>query len=189
VLVLLDGSPAMFLRPGYVERTTAQIVDGTIQHEVMSLVHDMASSGTLDADDAADIPAQFAAHFEQGSGPRWVARFCTAYVAHLLMGLRAIDDLRHGGNGGLKDGDEEVASEPPAARTIFIRATDGMGVRRRADAEAESQVKSDASSEPRDRNWWTSEAGVETHSLPGTHFGMLHPRSGIVEVLNEVLQA
>lgn len=50
----------------------------------MDVINDMSTSGSLD--DAEEVSHQFSDHFQKttagGSGPKWVARFCKAYVAH-----------------------------------------------------------------------------------------------------------
>jgi hypothetical protein len=53
----------------------------------------MSTSGALD--EAEEVTQQFIDHFQKvtagsGSGPKWVARFCKAYVAHGM-----VPSLRH----------------------------------------------------------------------------------------------
>lgn len=150
----------------------------------------MASSGAID--NASDITHQFSAHFEQvqagSSGARWVARFCKAYVAHsacwvlvshwlylhvtlVLMGLRASEDLAQRKKLGALD------DFPwPSSRTILVRADDGVG----------AQPAAEGSSKFLDLDSWTSD--IEMRELPGTHFGILSPSSGLADVLNEMMQ-
>ncbi|KAJ3555439.1 hypothetical protein NM688_g2577 [Phlebia brevispora] len=173
VVVMLEGAPALFARQEFVDSTTRKILDGTLRYEIMSLVDDMVSSGTLD--NAVDISQQFAAHFEQvqagGSGAKWVARFCKAYVAHMLMGLR----MGEGDTTWRKDHSTLKEKVWPSARTIFVRAKDGLF----------AQSASEEASAWFDPDLWRSD--VEIHELPGTHFGVLNPHSGLADILNEVL--
>ncbi|KAI3601476.1 polyketide synthase [Moniliophthora roreri] len=171
-LVLLDGSPTLFKRPSFQSYTLGRIFDGGIRDDILEIVRDMVASGTLD--DSDDLADQFAEHFKQaqdgGSGPAWIARFCTAYVAHILMGVRR--------------GKEFIAAEAkaggklslawPAKRTVLVRALDGISV----------QSYSAGSTEYFDLDLYIMD--VEKHDLPGTHFGILAPSSGLDAILDKL---
>jgi len=136
----------------------------------MKMIEDMSRSGTLDG---AEVIAQFADHFSRvsqgGSGPKWVARFCTAYVAHILMGIRASTDISR------QQDAKESTPFWPAKRTVLIRASEGISTK--------SYV--DGASRLFDLENWTSD--VELYDVPGTHFSILNPASGLAEILNGIV--
>jgi len=137
----------------------------------MDVIADMATSGSLDHAD--DVTEQFADHFEKvtqgSSGPKWVARFVKAYVAHVLMGIRASIDFSRSETGN-------VVSTWPAKRTVLVRADQGISV----------QAFAEGSSKYFDLEKYVPD--VDLYELPGTHFGILNPKSGLAEVLNMVLK-
>jgi len=88
----------------------------------------------------------------------------------VLMGLRAsIDASKRLEDGTLKD---EVW---PSKRTVLICADKGVA----------SQPHAAGASRLFDLDNWVS--NVELHELHGSHFGILNPNSGLVEIINEVL--
>jgi len=136
----------------------------------MDVIKDMTQSGTLDD---AEVTGQFADHFSRvsqgSSGPKWVARFCKAYVAHILMGIRASMMVSRQQAAG------ELTAIWPAKRTVLARADQGVS----------GQPYADGASRLFDlENWATN---VELYDVPGTHFGILNPESGLAEMLNDVL--
>nr|ART89046.1 polyene polyketide synthase 1 [Agaricomycetes sp.] len=170
-LLMLDGSPALFRLPLFVEYTKNRIVEGTIRDDIMDVINDMSTSGTLD--NAEEVSQQFSDHFQKtttgGSGPKWIARFCKAYVAHILMGIRASKEslkLRRSGT--------QTTQPWPAARTVLVRASNGL-----ATATTALGV-----SQALDMDVWVPD--VQLHELEGSHFGILSPDSGLSGILNEV---
>jgi len=82
----------------------------------MEIVIDMRDSQAVDnADSMVD---QFREHFEKmtagESGAKWVSRFCKAYAAHLMMGIRAYHELS-----------EQMGGQWPAERIILVRGSEG----------------------------------------------------------------
>jgi len=136
----------------------------------MEVIEDMSRSGTLDG---AEVISQFADHFSRvpqgGSGPKWVARFCKAFVAHILMGIRASTEISRQQNAG------EYTPFWPAKRTVLIRASEGIF----------TQSYSDGASRFFDLENWASD--VELYDVPGTHFSILSPASGLAEILNGIV--
>jgi fatty acid synthase, animal type len=63
----------------------------------------------------------------------------------------------------------------PSERTVLIRADKGMG----------SKTYSEGASRFFDLENWTS--NIELHELHGSHFGILHPNSGLAKIINKVL--
>ncbi|ESK88629.1 polyketide synthase [Moniliophthora roreri MCA 2997] len=171
-LVLLDGSPTLFKRPAFQSYLMGRIQDGSFQEDILDVVNDMASSGTLD--DAEDLGRQFADHFQRakegGSGPKWVARFCTAYVAHLIMGLRCGKEF----NALEAKYGKDAMGAWPAKRTVLVRALSGVS----------AEPYAAGASEYFDLDVYGS--GVEKHDLPGTHFGILAPKSGLDAILDKL---
>jgi fatty acid synthase len=139
----------------------------------LDVISDMSQSGTLD--DAEEVTVQFADHFSRlaqgGSGPRWVARFCKAYVAHILMGIRVSLDISRKLDAG------EVAPVWPTDRTVLIRAKQGVS----------TQSYADGASRLFDLDRWVP-SDVELYEVEGTHFGILNPDSGLAEILNDVVE-
>jgi hypothetical protein len=140
----------------------------------MNVIDDMSTSGCLD--DTEEVKMQFSDHFSPvqhgGSSPKWVARFCKAYVAHVLMGVRAtIDSARREAAGEL------VNSVWPAKRTVLVRAENGVATQ--SYAEGVSRVF--------DLDGFVS--NVELYELQGTHFGILNPDSGLSEILDTVVRS
>ncbi|PCH43240.1 hypothetical protein WOLCODRAFT_74423 [Wolfiporia cocos MD-104 SS10] len=173
VLIMLDGAPTLFHRPYFREYTKRRLTEGTLRDDIIDVVGDMSTSGSLDG--AHEITHQFADHFKEsktgGSGPKWVARFCKAYAAHVLMGVRASKEvLKREEDGTLKD------LAWPTARTVLVSATNGVAV----------QPYAVGASKYFDLEAWAPH--IELHELPGTHFGLLNPDSGLAEVINGVLQ-
>ena len=127
----------------------------------MEMIEDMSRSGTLDG---AEVISQFADRVPQGgSGPKWVARFCKAFV---LMGIRASTEISRQQNAG---------ESTPAKRTVLIRASEGIF----------TQSYSDGASRFFDLENWASD--VELYDVPGTHFSILSPASGLAEILNGIV--
>ncbi|KAL4254858.1 hypothetical protein ABKN59_004677 [Abortiporus biennis] len=184
-LIFLDGSPAMFEREAFRNYILSQVEIGTMKNDILDVVKDMAHSNILD--NADDLYDQFIAHFEGGgSGPSWIRRFCSAYNAHLLMGVRASLEVKRSGMvfaGSRKDSSEsleegQVLIEWPANRTVLVKAT--RGLRLDSWAQGVSNVF-DLQRQIGD------EDKVEVYDVEGSHFGILNPASGLVEVLREVL--
>jgi fatty acid synthase, animal type len=87
------------------------------------------------------------------------------------MGVRAsMDATQREKDGTLKD---EIW---PSQRTVLIRADKGVA----------SQPHAVGASRLFDLECWTS--NVEMYELHGTHFGILSPNSGLVEIINKVLE-
>lgn len=86
------------------------------------------------------------------------------------MGLRASMDASQCEEDGIL---EDVVW--PSKRTVLIRADKGVA----------SQPYAKGASRLFDLDNSTSD--VELHELHGSHFGILNPNSGLVEILNEVL--
>ncbi|KZT06920.1 polyketide synthase [Laetiporus sulphureus 93-53] len=172
LLVLLDGTPTLFHRPNFQVYTKDRIAQGTLREDIMEVIADMSQSGSLDG--ANEITYQFSDHFSKvssgGSGPKWVARFCRAYVAHVLMGVRASMDVNK------READGSLFTEVwPSKRTVLVRAEQGVS----------AQSYAEGASKLLDLEIWTSD--VELHELPGTHFGILNPDSGLAEILNGIV--
>ncbi|EED83623.1 predicted protein [Postia placenta Mad-698-R] len=129
----------------------------------------MSRSGSLD--DTEEIHQQFADYFSHGNqGLKWVARFCQAYVAHILLGVRAsmeVDQLR-------RDGTFQ-SFVWPAQRTVLMKAHDGV----------RTQIYAQDASDTFDLDLWTED--IEVYGFPGTHFEFLSPNSGLGEALNCIL--
>jgi cytochrome c1 len=129
----------------------------------------MATSGALD--DAEDINLQFQDYFKAGNkGNKWVARFCQAYAAHLLMGVRESLEMDR----RIRNGDASTLTWP-FERTVVMKARDGT----------KTNPRTRGASEAWDVDKWTDK--VEVYEFPGTHFGFLNPSSGVGEVLNDIL--
>ncbi|KAF9238192.1 polyketide synthase [Melanogaster broomeanus] len=149
LIIMIDGSPA-----------------------IMDIIRDISTSGTLD--NGEELTAMFEDHFEkvaQGtSSSKFVSQFGRAYVAHLLMGLRAcVENLRREKAGKFED------ASWPATRTVVIRADKGIG------CQPVSEGLSPAF------NVELQAPDVELYEVPGTHFGVLNPQSGLPQVLEKVL--
>ncbi|KDQ58084.1 hypothetical protein JAAARDRAFT_57854 [Jaapia argillacea MUCL 33604] len=172
-IVMLDGAPTLFQRPKFKAYTLANIASGSIRGDILEIVEDMVNSDALEG--AGDLHTQFKKHFTEGdSGPAWIRRFCSAYTAHVLLGVRAtIAYERY-----INSADRTTYEKPwPTSRTVLIKGTDGVG----------SQSYSEGASEAFDLDKFTDT--VEVYSLEGTHFSILHPNSGIAEVLMDVYGA
>lgn len=169
VLVFLDGAPTLFQREQSREYTKKTIKDGSLRDNIMEAVADMSRSGSLD--DTEEIHQQFADYFSHGNqGLKWVARFCQAYVAHILLGVRAsmeVDQLR-------RDGTFQ-SFVWPAQRTVLMKAHDGV----------RTQIYAQDASDTFDLDLWTED--IEVYGFPGTHFEFLSPNSGLGEALNCIL--
>ncbi|KAK1215285.1 hypothetical protein PQX77_022103 [Marasmius sp. AFHP31] len=173
-LVLLDGSPTLFTRPAFYDNISGRIRNGKIQEDIIEIVEDMASSGALDDSDAFGWVMQFADHIERikegGSGPKWIARFYTAYICHCVMGCRKgrtiLDDPSRGG--------KYMTGAWPAQRTVLVRALNGISSRPHATGATEC-----FDLDLYDHN-------VEKYDLPGTHFGILAPQSGLDGILESL---
>lgn len=63
----------------------------------------------------------------------------------------------------------------PAARTVLVRASNGVG----------AQSVGEGASRTYDLEDWAPD--VELRELEGTHFGILNPDSGLSSILNEVV--
>ncbi|KDQ50123.1 hypothetical protein JAAARDRAFT_711195 [Jaapia argillacea MUCL 33604] len=172
-IVMLDGAPTLFQRPKFKAYTLSNIASGSIREDILDIIEDMVKSDALDG--AGDLHTQFKKHFTEGdSGPAWIRRFCSAYTAHVLLGVRAtIAYERH-----LSNPDHATHEKPwPTSRTVLIKGTDGVG----------SQSYSEGASDSFDLDRFTDTA--EVYTLEGTHFSILHPNSGIAEVLMHVYGA
>lgn len=135
----------------------------------MRIVKDMALSGALDESD--EIIAQFEGHFEhKGKESKWVARFCEAYTAHLLMGIRESMDVERLQKKGQTEG-----LVWPAEQTVLMKAQNGTQV------DSSTQGVSKAF----DLDKYTDKLRI--FEFPGTHFGLLKPTSGVGEALNRIL--
>ncbi|KAL0572907.1 hypothetical protein V5O48_009054 [Marasmius crinis-equi] len=173
-LVLLDGSPTLFTRPSFYANISSRIRNGKIQEDIIEIVEDMASSGALDDSDAFGWVMQFADHIERikegGSGPKWIARFYTAYICHCVMGCRKgrkiLDDPSRDG--------KYMTGVWPAQRTVLVRALDGISFRKHSAGVSEYF----------DLDLYAQ--NIEKFDLPGTHFGILSPQSGLDTVLEEL---
>ncbi|KAG7085922.1 Type I Iterative PKS [Marasmius oreades] len=171
-LVLLDGSPTLFKKPSFQAHALNGIHDGSIRNDIIGIVNDMVSSGTLDNSD--DLGMQFEDHFERakegGNGPKWITRFCTAYVSHILMGCRRGKEFLQA---EAKAGGRLTVAWP-AKRTVLVRALDGVS----------AQPYAAGSSAYFDLDLYV--IGVEKYDLPGTHFGILSPKSGLDAILDRL---
>ncbi|KAF9261006.1 polyketide synthase [Marasmius fiardii PR-910] len=171
-LVLLDGSPTLFKKPTFQAHAMNGIHDGSIRNDIIGIVNDMVSSGTLENSD--DLGVQFEDHFQRakegGSGPKWIARFCTAYVSHVLMGCRRGKEILQA---EAKAGGR-LTGAWPARRTVLVRALDGVS----------AQPYAAGSSDYLDLDLYVM--GVEKYDLPGTHFGILSPKSGLDAILDKL---
>ncbi|KAI3605818.1 polyketide synthase [Moniliophthora roreri] len=170
-LVLLDGSPTLFKRPAFQSYIMGRIQDGTLREDILGIVNDMASSGTLD--NSEHLSYQFADHFQHSKdggsgGPKWIARFCTAYVAHVLMGVRRGKEV----NAEEAASGERITGEWPAKRTVLVRALEGVY----------AQPCAAGASEYFDLDLYAP--NVEKYDLAGTHFGILSPKSGLDTILD-----
>ncbi|KIK63451.1 polyketide synthase [Collybiopsis luxurians FD-317 M1] len=169
MLVFLDGAPTLYHRPVMRDFVRQTIRDGTMTNNIMRNVKDMATSGALD--EAQDITTHFEEHFERkGQEHQWVARFCEAYSAHLLMGIRESAEIAR-----LEQKGQFEGLEWPARRTVLMKAQNG----------AQRDTHTQGASEAFDLDKWTDE--VQVFEFPGTHFGLLNPASGVGEALNSVL--
>ncbi|KAF8837242.1 polyketide synthase [Paxillus ammoniavirescens] len=169
MLIMLEGAPTIFHLPAMREHLRQTIVEGTISNTILRIVEDMVTSGALD--NAEDIHLQFQNYFETGhKGNKWVARFCQAYVAHLLMGVRKSLEVDRREREGHLDG-----FAWPIERTVLMKAQNGT----------KNDPRVQGISEAWDVDKWTDK--VEVYEFPGTHFGFLKPTSGVGEVLNSIV--
>ncbi|KAJ8483173.1 hypothetical protein ONZ45_g14697 [Pleurotus djamor] len=164
-LVMLDGAPAIFQ-----QSVRTQLAESSLQEDILDVVHDMANCGVLD--DAEEVTQQFEQHFNAiangSTGPSWVGRFCTAYSSHLLLGIRASEEMAHREAVGL------LGDEWPSKRTVLIKGSRGVGSKPPATGlSATFDLERYAPS-------------VEVFEVPGSHFGMLNPQSGIAHILNRL---
>ncbi|KAK7021060.1 hypothetical protein VNI00_017549 [Paramarasmius palmivorus] len=170
-LVMLDGSPTLF-SAAFQLYSMSRIHDGSIRNDVQEVVNDMVSSGTLDNSD--DLGEQFADHFrraeEGGSGPKWIARFCMAYIAHVLIGIRRGKEFLN----AIGEAGGKLEVNWPSKRTVLVRALDGV----------RSQPYAARVSQYFDLDRYVD--GVEKYDLPGTHFGILAPDSGLDAILDKL---
>lgn len=133
----------------------------------------MVTSGSLD--DAEDIYVQFQDYFNTGNkGNKWVARFCQAYVTHLLMGVRKSSEVAEREQTG-----DLTGFVWPVERTVLMKAENGT--------KNDYRVVGTGISEAWDVDKWTDK--LEVYEFPGTHFGFLKPTSGVAECLNSILLA
>jgi len=172
MLVLLEGAPTIFHLPAMRENLLQTIRDGTMAENILRIIEDMVTSGALD--NAEDIQIQFQEYFEMGNqGSKWVARFCQAYVAHILMGVRkaveSAEEVRRAQEGHAQ------GFAWPVGRTVLMKAQNGT------QTDARLQGISDAWNLDK----WTTDK-VEIYECPGTHFGVLNPNSGFADILNSV---
>lgn len=86
------------------------------------------------------------------------------------MGLRASEDLAQRRKLGALDD-----FTWPSSRAILVRADHGVG----------AQPAAEGSSRFLDLDLLTSD--IDMRELPGTHFGVLSPHSGLANVLNELM--
>ncbi|KAH7886699.1 hypothetical protein F5I97DRAFT_2059038 [Phlebopus sp. FC_14] len=169
MLIMLEGAPTIFHLPAMREYLRQTIMEGTISNNILRIVEDMVTSGALD--NAEDIHLQFQNYFETGNkGNKWVARFCQAYVAHLLMGVRKSVEVERREREGDLDG-----FAWPVERTVLMKAQNGT----------KDDPRVQGISEAWDMDKWTDK--VEVYEFPGTHFGFLKPSSGVAEVLNGIV--
>ncbi|KIK63402.1 hypothetical protein GYMLUDRAFT_241886 [Collybiopsis luxurians FD-317 M1] len=169
MLIFLDGAPSLYHRPSVRDYIRQTILDGSMADNIMQNVRDMATSGALD--EAQDIITHFEEYFEhKGQERKWVARFCQAYSAHLLMGIRESADRER-----LEQNGEYEGLKWPAEWTVLMKARNG----------AQMDPHTQGSSEAFDLDKTTDK--VQIFEFPGTHFGLLNPASGVCEALNTVL--
>ncbi|CCM04557.1 uncharacterized protein FIBRA_06738 [Fibroporia radiculosa] len=166
ILVMIDGSPAIFVN------FAKKINMSNMRDEIMVLIRDIATSGTLD--NGEELTAMFEDHFKQisqgGSSGKFVSQFGRAYVSHVLMAVRAcITAVLEERAGKIVD------PVWPAAKTVVIAAEDG--IRRQSASEGLSPAFDVDLRAP----------DAELYTLPGTHFGVLHPQSGLPQLLEQVL--
>ncbi|GJJ08186.1 Type I Iterative PKS [Clathrus columnatus] len=168
MFVMLEGAPMLFRLPAMREYLRRMIKDGTISEEILGLVEDMVTSGSLD--DAEDILLQFEEHFKTGNrGFKWVARFCQAFVAHILMGIRESMDWSR------REREGEVVFTWPIKRTVLLRAESGTKTNPHMYEASEAWNMDELTDK------------VEVYEFPGTHFGFLNPKNGVGEALNSIL--
>ncbi|KAI0917773.1 Type I Iterative Polyketide synthase (PKS) [Taiwanofungus camphoratus] len=172
-LIMLDGSPTLYDDSQFRDHTMSQIASGSLREDIMRIVRDMVASETLDGTNG--ILDQFTKHFDQseGSGSHWVRRFCAAYAAHIMMGLRAAIEWEKVVGTSHSRAFSQVMW--PTKRTVLIKASKGV-----ASLSHASSVSPMFSLEKHT-------SAVEVHELQGTHFGILHPESGIVDVMTKIL--
>ncbi|KIJ24979.1 hypothetical protein M422DRAFT_216980 [Sphaerobolus stellatus SS14] len=171
MLIMLEGAPTLFHLPAMREHMRQTIAEGTISAEIMSIVEDIVTSGSLDSAEGIDL--QFQEYFETGhKGNKWIARFCEAFVAHLLMGVRESVEMDRREREADLDG-----FVWPVERTVLMRARNGTKTNPRAQAASDAW----------DLDKWTDKDKVEVYEFPGTHFGFLNPTSGVGEALNNIL--
>ncbi|GJJ10578.1 putative PKSNRPS-like protein biosyntheticcluster [Clathrus columnatus] len=187
MFIMLDGAPMLYRSPEMQEHVRRTIKDGTVsedvsgivnhwyktlpilqQLQILDLVKDMATSGSLD--DAEDILLQFEEHFKaENKGAKWVARFCQAYVAHVLMSIRESVNMSR------REQEGEAVFAWSVKRTVLMRAENGIKTNPRTHKAS---------------NAWDMDKltdNVEVYEFPGTHFGFLNPKSGLGEALNDLL--
>ncbi|KIJ60886.1 polyketide synthase [Hydnomerulius pinastri MD-312] len=165
LLVMIDGSPAIFTN--FAKRINVT----NMRDEIMTVIRDLAASGTLESGE--ELTAMFEDHFKQvaqgGSSGKFVSQFGRAFVAHVLMAVRACIPAI------LREQAGEIDNSVwPTARTVVIRAEDGIG----------RQSVSEGLSPAFDVELRAPDA--EFYILPGTHFGILHPQSGLPQLLEQV---
>ncbi|KAF9242059.1 polyketide synthase [Melanogaster broomeanus] len=168
LLVMIDGSPAIF------DNFSTKISATNARDEIMAIIRDLATSGALEHSEG--LTEMFEDHFErvaQGtSSSKFVSAFGRAYVAHLLMGLRACME-----NARRKEADKFHNAVWPSARTVVIRADQGIGTQPVAEGLSPAF------------NVDLQAPDMELYELAGTHFGVLNPQSGLPQVLEKVLAA
>ncbi|CCM06115.1 uncharacterized protein FIBRA_08364 [Fibroporia radiculosa] len=165
LLIMIDGSPAIFQNFG------KKLNLSNMRDEIMTLIRDLATSGTLDSGE--ELTTMFEDHFKQvaqgGASGKFVSQFGRAYVAHVFMAARACITAMQQKQAG-------VIEKPwPATRTVVIVAEDGL--RRQSMSEGLSPAFDVDLRAP----------DAELYTLPGTHFGVLHPQSGLPQLLEQVL--
>ncbi|KAH9940662.1 polyketide synthase [Amylocystis lapponica] len=167
MLLMLESAPTLFITPEFQEWTRKRFIENKLQDDIAEVVGDMAYSGVLE--DADEVAHQFREHFAKTTanepGIPWVARFCKAYAAHLMMGLRASVDVRN-----------FLGDVWPADRTVLVRAADGMGMRPYCKNVSKNF----------DLDKWAPNS--EVYELPGTHIGILNPDNGLPALLHQCLE-
>ncbi|KAF9237180.1 polyketide synthase [Melanogaster broomeanus] len=174
LLIMIDGSPAVFRNLAKNARITNMRDEARFSSNIsfMGAIRDLSTSGTLD--NSEELGDMFKDHFEQvsqgTSSNKFASQFARAYFRHVRTGIRAsIEALRRE-----KAGRSENAAWP-ATRTVVIRASKGTG----------SQAVSGGLSPAFDVDLHAPD--VILYELPGTHFGILNPTSGLPQLLEEVL--
>ncbi|KAF9239503.1 hypothetical protein BU15DRAFT_46625 [Melanogaster broomeanus] len=172
LLLLIDGSPAVFRHLAKNIRTVNIQEKARLSSHLMTTIRDLSTSGSLD--NGEELGTMFESHFgrvsEATPTSKFVSQFARAYIAHVRMGIRATIEALQREEAGKPDN-----AAWPATRTVVIRANKGIC----------DEPVSEGLSRAFDVDLYAPD--VELYEREGTHFGILNPQSGLPQLLDGIL--